>query len=91
MKNVLKKSGKNKSDPELANYCEACLRIRNGIFDSSATSRENNIPHTCCDINDESSKERIGIDIEIAGLLKLYEEGINKKWKEEVSYQRNLK
>ena len=91
MKNVLKKSRKKKSDPELENYCEACLRIRNGIFDLSASSGENNIPHICCDVNDEASKERIAIDIEIAELLKLYEEGIIKKWKGEMCYQRNLK
>ncbi len=87
----MKKIEKKQVDPELEDYCEGCLRIRNRIFDSSVASRENDIPHTCCDVNDEASKERIAIDIEIAELLKMYEEGINKKMERGSKLSRSLK
>ena len=87
----MKKSGKKKKDPELTDYCEACLRIRNSIFDPHAISLENPIPHTCCDVNDEFSKERIRIDVEIAELLKFLEEGLFKNGKEEMSQLRSLR
>ncbi len=74
----MKKIGKRIKDPELNDYCEACLRIRNGIFDPTVNLKKNDVPHTCCGNDEESSNERIGIDIEIAELLKIFEDGFYK-------------
>jgi hypothetical protein len=62
MKKILKRSGKKKKDPELEDYCERCLNIRNGIFSSAENFKEDLLAHTCSDMNNELSKERIAMD-----------------------------
>lgn len=72
----LKVNKKRYADLSEDNECMACQNIKNAVCDPFITLPNNNIPHTCCDINDKVSRKKIELDIEIALLLRSVEREI---------------